>query len=147
MDLIKLLDAEIAQIAKSSKPIHVQLKHMGNGVYKAFLPFKIEGDFILNSKKLDNVPVLVDYKDDHVVIELDSNEENINAFLSKDEASLLRAIKEQVRGEMKEKPSFIIGPPGTGKTKVITKILEEAMKNDLKVLVASPTNMAVGATC
>lgn len=143
MDLIKLLDAEIAQVAKSSKPVHVQLKHMGNGIYKGFLPFKIEGDFILNSKKLDNVPVLVDYKDDHVIIELDSNEENVNAFLSKDEASLLRAIKEQVRGELKEKPSFIIGPPGTGKTKVITKILEEAMRNNLKVLVASPTNMAV----
>ncbi len=143
MDLIKLLDAEIAQVAKSSKPVHVRLKHMGNGVYKGFLPFKIEGDFILNSKKLDNLPVLVDYQEDHVVIELDSNEENINAFLNKDEASLLRAIKEQVRGELKETPSFIIGPPGTGKTKVIAKILEEAMRNDLKVLVASPTNMAV----
>jgi len=143
MDLIKLLDAEIAQVAKSSKPVHVQLKHVGNGVYKGFLPFKIEGDFILNSKNLDNVPVLVDYQEDHVVIEMDSNEDEINAFLSKDEASLLRAIKEQVRGELKEEPSFIIGPPGTGKTKVITRILEEAMKNDLKVLVASPTNMAV----
>ncbi|WP_152184404.1 DEAD/DEAH box helicase [Sulfurimonas indica] len=142
-NIMQLLDAEIAQVAKTTKPVHVRLKHMGNGVYKGFLPFKIEGDFILNSKKLDNVPVLVDYQEDHVVIELDSNEENINAFLSKDEASLLKAVKEQVRGELKEKPSFVIGPPGTGKTKVITKILEEAIKNNLKVLVASPTNMAV----
>ena len=143
MNIIELLDAEIAQVAKASKPVHVRLQHSGNGIYKGFLPFKIEGDFILNSKTLDNVPVLVDYKDDHIVIEIDSDEDKINAFLSKDEASLLKAIKEQVRGELKEKPSFIIGPPGTGKTKVITKILEEAMKNNLKVLVASPTNMAV----
>ncbi len=143
MDIIKMLDAEIAQVSKSTKPINVRLQNMGNGIYKGFLPFKIEGDFILDSKTLDNVPVLVDYKEEHVVIELDSDEDKINAFLSKDEASLLRAVKGQVRGEMKEKPSFIIGPPGTGKTKVITKILEEAIKNDLKVLLASPTNMAV----
>ena len=143
MDIIKMLDAEIAQVAKSSKPINVRLQNMGNGIYKGFLPFKVEGDFILNSKTLENVPVLVDYQENHVVIELDSDEDKINAFLSKDEASLLRAIKGQIRGEMKEEPSFIIGPPGTGKTKVITKILEEAIKNNLKVLVASPTNMAV----
>jgi len=143
MDIMKLLDAEIAQVAKAQKPVHVQLQNHGNGIYKGYLPFKIEGNFILNSKTIDNAPVSVDYQNDHVVIELDSNEEQINAFLSKDEASLLKAIKEQIRGEMKEKPSFIIGPPGTGKTKVITKILEEAMKNNLKVLVASPTNMAV----
>ena len=143
MDIIKMLDAEIAQVAKSSKPINVRLQNMGNGIYKGFLPFKVEGDFILNSKTLENVPVLVDYQENHVVIELDSDEDKINAFLSKDEALLLRAIKEQVRGELKDKPSFIIGPPGTGKTKVITKILEEAIKNNLKVLVASPTNMAV----
>ena len=38
MDTIQLLDAEIAQVTKSSKPVHVRLQNTGNGIYKGFLP-------------------------------------------------------------------------------------------------------------
>lgn len=143
MDLIEILDEEIRLSKKSSRPVNVRLSHVGNGVYKGVLPFKIEGDYILNSKNIENQPVVVECQDNTVIMEVNSKEEQINAFLSKDETLLLEALKKQIRGEMKEEPSFIIGPPGTGKTKVIVKIIEEAIKNQLKVLVVSPTNMAV----
>lgn len=144
MDLHKIIDEEISSINKSVKPINVKLVQTAEGIYKGSLPFKIDGDYVLNSKTVVNQPVIVDYQNNQVVIELDSKEMNINAFLSKDESSLLRAIKQNIKGNtLTEIPSFIIGPPGTGKTKVITKVLEETIKAKKRVLIASTTNMAV----
>jgi len=45
---------------------------------------------------------------------------------------------------MGEKQFFLVqGPPGTGKTSTICKMVEEAVKNDWKVLVTSHTNIAI----
>lgn len=144
MNLIKILDAEISASIKSSKTISVQLVKIKKNVYKGIIPFKVEGDYILNSKTIVDRLVTIEWENSHILIELDSDEEKMNAFLSKDEASLLRAIKQNIKSEdFKTEPSFIVGPPGTGKTKVIAKTIEEARKKDLKVLLVSPTNMAV----
>jgi len=144
LNATQAIDAEIASIKKKVQPVNVWLYKTGDGVYKGTLPFKIEGDYILNSKEIKDHPVVVEYLDSQVVVQLESDEEKINAFLSKDESVLLQALKANIKTDgLKEEPSFIIGPPGTGKTKVITKILEEAMSADKKVLVVSPTNMAV----
>lgn len=146
MEIIKIIDAEIAATTKSVKHVNVHLTRVIENKYKAFLPFKIEGDFILNSKQLQDIAVTVEWQSDHLTLEIDSEDapDHINAFLAKDEAAILRAVKKNVKlNELTVSPSFIIGPPGTGKTSVITNILDGAMKLGLRVLVLSPTNMAV----
>lgn len=144
MNLNKLIDAEIASIKKSTKPVNVHLVKTSTGAYKCSLPFEIKGDYILNSKNLNDVPVSVEYNNNNVEVEIDSEEEEINAFLSKDESTLLKAVKKSLKCDsFTDEPAFIVGPPGTGKTKVITKIIEEGIKNNKKILITSPTNMAV----
>jgi superfamily I DNA and/or RNA helicase len=139
-----MLDAEIEASAKNVKPVHVNLTKTADGIFKGHLPFKIEGDFILNSKTIINQPVMVDWNEKLLTVEMDSEEEEISAFLSKDESALLRAIKDSLKKEdFSEKPAFIVGPPGTGKTKMITKTLQEALSAKRRVLVLSPTNNAV----
>ena len=143
MNIVNKLDAEIAASNKKAKPINVHLIKK-DGHYEGVLAFKIEGDFVLNSKDLKDIPVQVEFKDGIVSLSIDSDIQNIQAFLSKDESSLLRAVKAQIKQDGFEyDPSFIVGPPGTGKTKVIIKILEEALLLNKKVLMLSPTNMAV----
>lgn len=144
MDIIELIDQEIDSTSKSGQSVNVRILNMGNGIFKGFLPFRISGDYVLNSREIKDCPVTVEYQEDHVLIELDSEKENITAFLTKDEASLLRAVKERLTSDkLSVVPSFIVGPPGTGKTKVITKFLENTCKSGLRVLVLSSTNMAV----
>ena len=144
MELIETMEEEISLLKKASRPVNVRLSHVGNGVFKGVLPFKVEGDYIISAKGIDNQPVVVEYHGKTVSMEIDTQEQQLNAFLSKDESLLLEALKKQLRQEeIEERPSFIIGPPGTGKTKVIGKIVQEAIKNKLKILVVSPTNMAV----
>lgn len=144
MHLHDKIDAEISASKKSARNINCKLLKTADGIYKGTLPFKIEGDYVLNSKNIENVLVSVFYENNQITIELDSDEEEIVAFLSKDETSLLEAIKKNIKQDnFSVEPSFIVGPPGTGKTKVITKIIEEAIKADKKILITSPTNMAV----
>ena len=144
MNLHKTIDAEIAAIKKTTKPTNIQLVQVSDGCYRGRLPFKIEGEHILNSSTLQDVPVTVSYSNKEVEIEIDSDDEEINAFLSKDEAVLLRAIKKTLESDsFQEEPALIVGPPGTGKTKVIKKIIKEALRDDKKILIVSPTNMAV----
>lgn len=144
MSIMHMLDAEIEASAKNVKPVHVNLTKTADGIFKGHLPFKIEGDFILNSKTIINQPVMVDWNEKLLTVEMDSEEEEISAFLSKDESALLRAIKDSLKKEdFSEKPAFIVGPPGTGKTKMITKTLQEALSAKRRVLVLSPTNNAV----
>lgn len=144
MNLQKIIDEEIASIKKTTKPLYLSLSKVSLGFYRGSSPFEIKGDFILNSKNLNNIPVTVEYNNNLVEIEIDCDEEEINAFLLKDEATLLKAVKKSLTCDsFSDKPAFIVGPPGTGKTKVITKIIEEGLKNGKKILVTSPTNMAV----
>ncbi|MBW6487512.1 AAA domain-containing protein [Sulfurimonas sp.] len=145
MDIIKKIDAEISAPKKTKKPIHLTLTKKEDGSYRSLLPFKIEsGEYILNSSSIKDKAVVLEYEDGVIRIELDSEEEQINAFLSKDENAILKAIKGVISNDnFCHEPSFIVGPPGTGKTKVITKILEKTVENNLRVLVVSPTNKAV----
>lgn len=144
MNLQEIIDKEIAAIKKITKPVNVHLVQVSDGCYKGRLPFEIKGEFILNSKNLNDVVVTVSYDNKEVEVEIDSDEHEINAYLSKDEAVLLKAIKKTLKSDsFTEEPAFIVGPPGTGKTKVIKKIIKEALSDNKKLLVVSPTNMAV----
>ena len=139
-----MIDEEIRAIGKKGTPINVRLVKQANGSYKGFLPFKIEGEYVLNSKNIIDKLVLIQWNKDHVSIEIESKEVEISAFLTKDEASLLQALKSNIKQDyFKEEPAFIVGPPGTGKTSVITQILKQAVKRGLRVLLVSPTNLAV----
>jgi superfamily I DNA and/or RNA helicase len=144
MRIMQMLDAEIEASVKNVKPVHVNLTKTADGIYKGHLPFKIEGDYILNSKTIVNQPVILEWSEKLLTVELESEEETISAFLTKDDSALLKAVKDSLKQEeFTKEPAFIVGPPGTGKTKVITKILQEAVKANRRVLVLSPTNNAV----
>ena len=146
MNIIKIIDSEIEASAKSARRTNVHLNRIAENKYKAFLQFKIEGDYILNSKELQDFAVTVEWQGDHLTLEIDAENmpNHINAFLAKDEAAILKAVKKNVKSDqLAVTPSFIVGPPGTGKTSVITNIIDGAVKLGLRVLVLSPTNMAV----
>ena len=91
-------------------------------------------NFFLSSKILTNLPdknqreLLKDRNaiDDNVALD-DSQVASVENALSLKDGEFL----------------LIIGPPGTGKTKVIKKIAYEFMKRGKRVLIASHTNMAV----
>ncbi|MDD3476614.1 MAG: AAA domain-containing protein [Sulfurimonas sp.] len=144
MSIMQMLDAEIEASIKNVKPVHVNLTKTADGIYKGHLPFKIEGDYILNSNTLSNQAIALEWSEKVLTVELESDEETISAFLSKDDSALLKAVRDSLKQEeLSEEPAFIVGPPGTGKTTVITKILQEAIKARRRVLVLSPTNNAV----
>lgn len=148
MKWIDVIDREIKAIKTTAKPVHIKLTQASSsqGIYRGALPFKIEGEYVLSAKGISPRPVVVEWNDSQVTIEMedDIGATIINAFLSKDESLLLKAVKDNMKSEeFIAEPTFIVGPPGTGKTKVIVKILEEAVKNSKKVLVLSHANMAV----
>lgn len=143
-NLIQNIEAEIASSVKNQKAVHVELvKH--NDQYRGLINKKLEGDFIISSSTLEAQAVQVEWKDGTIIVNgLSHESEKLSAFLTKDDTAILKAVKEKLnRDGLLLEPSFIVGPPGTGKTKVITKVIEEANKNDLRVLVLSPTHMAV----
>lgn len=145
LDLPKVIDEEIHQHKKRSKPISITLTKEGED-YVGSLPFKItEGEYVLSSEGMKDTTVDVAVDGHKVIVkDLESDKEHLPAFLAKDEVSILLATKNALKQNyFNHDPAFIIGPPGTGKTKVITRIVEEAIKNQLKVLILSPTNMAV----
>ena len=149
MPITDAINDEIQSSKQDQKVINLVLVKDEEGVFKAYTSLKLEGEYILTAKGIEKQIVQVEQSAHQVsVFGLDIDEIEINVFLTKNTTSLLSTVKERLkRDDLQSEPFFIVGPPGTGKTKVITKIIEETIKTDKRVLVVSPTNMAVGATC
>lgn len=145
MHITNAIDDEIQSSKQDQKVINLVLVKDEEGVFKAYTSLELEGEYILTTKGIEKQIVQVERSAHQVsVFGLDIDELEINAFLTKNTVSLLSTVKERLkRDDLQTEPFFIVGPPGTGKTKVITKIIEEAIKTNKRVLVTSPTNMAV----
>lgn len=145
MSITNAIDDEIQSSKQDQKVINLVLVKDEEGIFKAYTSLKLEGEYILTAKGIEKQIVQVEQSAHQVsVFGLDIDEIEINVFLTKNTTSLLSTVKERLkRDDLQSEPFFIVGPPGTGKTKVITKIIEEAIKTDKRVLVVSPTNMAV----
>lgn len=150
-NMLQIIDEELKASNKGQKPVNIYLskKDAEESVYTTTLPFALDGDFVLTAPNLEGeIAVQVETDEETMTVSVTGvhcEALQINASLSKDESTILRAIAQMMSTspEFRAQPSFIVGPPGTGKTKVITKILAEAMLLNEKILVLSPTNMAV----
>lgn len=145
-NIIEILDAEIRAVEKSQRPINIQLTKDEDGIYKCYSNLKLDGEYLLSYGEVEHQPVQVERNGKTLLISgiEETVLKEINAFLTKDNTTLFNALKSRIkRNSLATKPFFIVGPPGTGKTKVITKILEKAIQDGKKVLIASPTNMAI----
>lgn len=142
-NLIGVIDSEINASKKNEKPIFIELFKDENS-YKGFFGQKMEGEFILTSKGIDETIVQLKYSGGIVTVSgIESEENKINAFLQKDNASILRAVKEKLgREDLPVPPHFLIGPPGTGKSTVIVEAIKNCIRGQ-RILVLSPTNMAI----
>jgi len=145
LDLERMIDEEIASVKRKAKPFGCQLTRVGD-IYKGYTKYPVEGQYSLTFGTKSAV-VDVAWNEDHIEIDADvlgTEEDLITAQLTKDETAILAEIKESVKNPLHENKGFIIGPPGTGKTKVIKKIVENALQSGAKrIAVLSPTNMAV----
>lgn len=144
MGLHNAIETELQQMKKEEKVIRLTVIKEDD-CYKAFTDLKLEGEYIVNAEGIENQIVQIEQNGKQISIYgLNSDESKINVFFSKNSASLLVALKNKLKmDKIITDPFFIVGPPGTGKTKVITKIVEEQLKNGKKVLITSPTNMAI----
>ena len=142
-NIMEIIEAEIKASIKNEKPLYIEL-YKDEFVFKGVSSSKVEGEYILSSNGLDNIPVLVQWEAGLVsVTGVESEEKMLKAFLLKDNVAILRAVKEKLsRTELFTKPSFLVGPPGTGKSTVIVNTIKESIKNQ-RILVLSPTHMAV----
>ena len=144
MQIIKTLDAEISASKKNVRPINVHL-YKNEEKFEGIIPFKLEGEYLLECNGYNQVISFDSTNKVEIEAENINNKglNELNAILTKDTSSLLKAIKAVTKTEVfKHEPEFIVGPPGTGKTKVITKIAEKAIKN-FKLLIVAPTNLGV----
>lgn len=145
MDLYEQLEEEISK-SHSKKPIRIKAVKIYDGFYAAKLPFKIEGEMLLESEGIEPSMVVVQYhaQKKELSFALNAQEDELTCYLRKDNSALLKALKNAMqRDTLACEPAFIVGPPGTGKTKVIKAILQKGVDADLKVGIFSPTNMAV----
>jgi len=144
MSLYQAIDTELKQMKKEEKTIKLTIIKE-NDCYKAFTNLKLEGEYLINADGITNQVVQIEQNGKLIsIVGVDSDEPKIDAFISKNSSSLLVALKDKLKTDkIITDPFFIVGPPGTGKTKVITKIVEEQIKNGKKVLITSPTNMAI----
>jgi DNA polymerase III delta prime subunit len=143
-------EQEIALANKDSKGIRLSNLIKEVDTYRCLSKFKIEGEYLLSSPGMEDQAVSIEFGEGVCFISgLDSQKEVIAyATLHKDETSLLRAVHAKLESlkagdEVVKNPFFMVGPPGTGKTKTICAMVEELIAQDKKVLVVSPTNMAV----
>lgn len=145
MFIANSIDDEIQSSKQDQKVINLTLVKDEDGVFKTYTSLKLEGEYVLTAKKIEKQIVQLEQNENQLsVFGLDIDKSEVNAFLTKNTTSLLSTVKERLkRDSLQSEPFFIVGPPGTGKTKVITKIIEEAIKTDKRVLIVSPTNMAV----
>lgn len=143
-------EVEIASAAKNAKGHRlVNLIKEGDS-YRALSKQKVDGDFLLSSPGMDDQAVSIEWVEGTCYIDgIDSDAEVIAATtVSKDATSFLKAVHEKLKSvkageEIIVAPRFIIGPPGTGKTKTISQIVEEGIAMGKRMLIVSPTNMAV----
>lgn len=143
--ILAVCEEEIESSKQRAAYLNIHLIKAESGNYKSFLKQKIEGDYILQSTALEKeVVVQINYHIDHIIVGgIESELEAISATITEDNTAILRAIVDKIKNSLAIDPAFIIGPPGTGKTHVILKIIREALAKGLKILLLSPTNMAV----
>jgi len=72
-----------------------------------------------------------------------TNSPQIQDILTLDHPVLNSSQRNAVQTCWQNDISFIWGPPGTGKTKTLAAILTEFVRNDLRTLVVSTTNIAI----
>lgn len=150
------LKSEISSVKRKEKgfTIYNLKKHStreGESYFKCYLPKDISGEYILNADGIKDASVSIERIGDETIIKnIDTDKEHIaSAVISSDSTMFLRKYLERIEEinfdleTVIEKPTFIVGPPGTGKTLVIAKDIEEAIRNNERVLVVSPTNFAV----
>jgi superfamily I DNA/RNA helicase len=152
-ELKKVLKDEISCIKTNAKgfTLYGLRKNSSNNTFICNCPIEFSGEFLLSARGFDETHVSITYIDGKCVIEgIESDREFFdNAIIKQDDSVFLKPQLEVIESkdfelnEVIKNPAIIVGPPGTGKTAVITKIVKEAIKNKEKVLVVSPTNMAV----
>lgn len=142
--------AEIAIAAKNTKGHRLVNLVKDGDIYRCLSNQKVDGDFLLSAKGMDDQAVSIEWVEGTCYISgLNSNYETIfSASIHQDITAMNRVLHEKltelkVGEEIVVDPFFIVGPPGTGKTNTISKLVEEAIAAKQKVLVVSPTNMAV----
>lgn len=147
INVMDALEEEIALTKKEEKSIYIKLIKQNEDYFG--IPdddVKLEGECIFSAKNENTQTVnVVTNKNGTITVKgIESDSQTISAFLKKDSSSLLTLVKDKIKSEdLNQERGFIIGPPGTGKTKVITKAIKEAIKQNKRVLVLSPTNTAV----
>lgn len=143
-------EAEIASATKISKGHRLTNLVRDVDVYRCLSSQKIEGEFLFSASGIEDQAVSIEWVEGVCYVSgINSAYETIySGTIQKDETALLRALHEKIKSlkageEIIKDPFFIVGPPGTGKTKTISCIVEEAISMGKRVLVVSPTNMAV----
>ena len=149
MSIMEDIDSEIQLSVKNEKPLYIQL-FKDEYLYKGVSSTKVEGEYFLTAKGVEsNTPISIKYDAGVVSVSgLDECQEKmLDAYLLKNNAAILTAVKQKLnRDELAVKPAFLVGPPGTGKSTVIVNAIKESIGTQ-RILVLSPTHMAVGATC
>lgn len=149
-NILAASEIEIATATKNIKGHRIVNLVKEGDVYRALSKQKVDGEFLLSAYGMEDQAVSIEWDEGVCYISgINSEVEMILAVsIQKDESALLRAVHEKLKGlkageEVIKDPFFIVGPPGTGKTKTISQIVEEAIAMNKKILVVSPTNMAV----
>lgn len=150
-NILMASEEEIASSSKNKNGLPIKNLVKEGDVYRALSKEKIvDGEYLLSARDMDDQSVSIEWNEGIVFVSGLTSDLEVIPFVTihKDETSLLRAMHDKLSALkandiIVKDPFFIIGPPGTGKTKTISQIVEEAIAIGRKVLVASQTNMAV----
>lgn len=148
--IIKASEAEILASEKDAKGVRLSNLIKEGDVYRTLSKKKIEGEFLFSAPGMDDQAVSIEWGEGICFITGLSLDIEIipYATIHKDEAALLRAMHGKLESlkageEIIKNPFFMVGPPGTGKTKTISQMVAEFLALGRRVLVVSPTHMAV----